>query len=567
MNILGIHDGHNATAALTIDGEIVAAIQEERLRQIKNWSGFPSMAVQQCLNLAGLSVDQLDLLAYNGYHIPPAFTREEDLASRKKYSGWQGWLMHATRRTPVMAAYKQNRRQNRYAEAAKMHIPAEKVVFTEHHMAHAAAAYYGWANYDEPILILTADGAGDDLSATVNVGSRGKIARWVSVGRGHSLGMVYSAVTFLLGMVPLEHEYKLMGMAPYADPDRARVVADIFLDYMPPPELLQWSHKLGKPPAPLLYEYLRSKLELQRFDVIAAGVQLYLEEMLLQWVKNAISETGIHKIAMGGGVFMNVKANKRIMELNEVEDMFVVPSAGDESNAIGAALWQEAELGESRRLPPIEALYLGPDFDPAETETVVMRRSMGTDWHIEKPEDIDLCIADMLAEGEIVARARGRMEFGARALGNRSILADPTLPRVVDTINYMVKKRDFWMPFAPMVLDHRADEYLINPKGIRAPHMILSFDTPPEARDDMAAAIHAYDHTARPQILEREHNPAMYHLLCRFEERTGRGVLLNTSFNLHGLPICGTPGAALDVFAESGLPHLALGDFLLSKAE
>jgi carbamoyltransferase len=123
------------------------------------------------------------------------------------------------------------------------------------------------------------------------------------------------------------------------------------------------------------------------------------------------------------------------------------------------------------------------------------------------------------------------------------------------------------MPFAPMVLDHRADEYLINPKGIRAPHMILSFDTPPEARDDMAAAIHAYDHTARPQILEREHNPAMYHLLCRFEERTGRGVLLNTSFNLHGLPICGTPGAALDVFAESGLPHLALGDFLLSKAE
>jgi carbamoyltransferase len=567
MKILGIHDGHNATAVLTIDGEIVAAIQEERLRQIKNWSGFPSMAVEQCLKLAGLSVDQLDLLAYNGYHIPPAFTREEDLASRKKYAGWQGWLMHATRRTPVMAAYKQNRRQNRYAEAAKMHIPAEKVVFTEHHMAHASAAYYGWANYDEPILILTADGAGDDLSATVNVGSKGKIARWVSVGRGHSLGMVYSAVTFLLGMVPLEHEYKLMGMAPYADPDRARVVADIFLDYMPPPELLQWSHKLGKPPAPLLYEYLRSKLELQRFDVIAAGVQLYLEEMLLQWAKNAISETGIHKIALGGGVFMNVKANKRIMELDEVDDMFVVPSAGDESNAIGAALWQEAELGESRRLPPIEALYLGPDFDPAETESVVMRRSGGTNWHVEKPEDLDLCIADMLAEGEIVARARGRMEFGARALGNRSILADPTIPRVVDTINYMVKKRDFWMPFAPMILDHRADEYLVNPKGIRAPHMILSFDTPPQARNDMAAAIHAYDHTARPQILERKHNPAMYHLLCRFEERTGRGVLLNTSFNLHGLPICGTPDAALDVFAESGLPHLALGDFLLSKPE
>jgi carbamoyltransferase len=358
-----------------------------------------------------------------------------------------------------------------------------------------------------------------------------------------------------------------MGMAPYADPERARKVADIFLDYMPLPTDLRWSHKRDKPPAPLLYHHLRKVLERQRFDVVAAGVQIYLEEMLVQWVKNVVAETGIHKIALSGGVFMNVKANQRILELDEVEDLFVFPSAGDESNAIGAAYWQEAEQGHSRRLPPIEGLYWGPDFDPEATKTSVERRSAGTQWRVQQPDELDLCIADLLAQGEIVARARGRMEFGARALGNRSILADPTIPRVVDTINHMVKKRDFWMPFAPMVLEHRAADYLINPKGVRAPHMILSFDTPPAARADMIAAIHAYDQTARPQVLERDHNPDLYRLLCHFEEKTGRGVLLNTSFNLHGLPIVGTPDAAIDVFAESGLPHLALGDFLLSKPE
>jgi carbamoyltransferase len=291
--------------------------------------------------------------------------------------------------------------------------------------------------------------------------------------------------------------------------------------------------------------------------------------MLLKWVQNAITKTGIRRLALSGGVFMNVKANKRIMEMRQVVDLFVFPSCGDESNAMGAAFWQEAELGKTRHLPSIDAIYYGPDFDPTETRAVVERRSAGKDWTVQEfpDEAIDIAIADLVAQGEIVARARGKMEFGARALGNRSILADPTVPRVVDTINYMVKQRDFWMPFAPMILDSRAEDYLINPKNIPAPYMILSFDTPKAIHHEMIAAIHPYDQSARPQILSQAHNPDMYRLLQRFEEKTGRGVILNTSFNLHGLPIVGTPDAAIDVFEQSGLPHLAVGNFLLSKQE
>lgn len=569
MKILGIHDGHTASAAVVIDGKTVAAVSEERLRMEKNWNGFPVQSIDYLLKMTGLQPHEIDFLAYNGYHIPPGMSRDESLESRRRNTGWYGKMLQATRQTPIMAVYKNRRREKRLEQALSAGFPENKVKFVEHHMAHAAAAYYGWGKYDEPILVLTADGAGDELCASVNIGRDGKLERIASIGRSESLGSLYSSITFYLGMVPLEHEYKLMGLAPYADEKRGQAVADILFEYMPLPAdgCLTWQRNSGSPPAPIIYPYLRKHLEFHRFDSIAAGIQLYTEKMLEKWVKNAIAQTGIRKVALSGGVFMNVKANKLIMELPEVEDLFVFPSCGDETNAMGAAYWVEAEQGNPN-IPPIEEFYYGADFDPVETVNAVEKRSAGTNWTVQHLENtIDDHIADLLAEGEIVARARGKMEFGARALGNRSILADPTKPRVVETINYMVKQRDFWMPFAPMILDSRASDYLVNPKNIRAPYMIMSFDTPPEVRDQMTAAIHPYDRTARPQVLEEKHNPNMYRILKRFEEKTGRGVILNTSFNLHGYPIVGTPDAAIDVFEKSGLPHLAVGDYLISKNE
>ncbi|HLA45161.1 MAG TPA: carbamoyltransferase N-terminal domain-containing protein, partial [Aggregatilineales bacterium] len=191
MKILGIHDGHNATAALVVNGKVVAAVQEERLRQIKNWSGFPTQAVESVLHLGGLRPEDVDILTYNGNHIAPAFSREEDLHAPRKNSGWYGWLLHLTRSTPIMSIYRRNRYLRRLDAARKMGVPEEKVHFTEHHMAHAAAAYYGWGNYEEPILILTADGAGDELSATVSMGVQGEVKRLASISRNNSIGTVY----------------------------------------------------------------------------------------------------------------------------------------------------------------------------------------------------------------------------------------------------------------------------------------------------------------------------------------------------------------------------------------
>jgi carbamoyltransferase len=262
---------------------------------------------------------------------------------------------------------------------------------------------------------------------------------------------------------------------------------------------------------------------------------------------------------------MNVKANKLISELSELDDLFVFPSCGDETNAIGAAWWVEANEGTGGgHIPPLGHVYWGPAYGDAAVDEALARNPGRDRWVITREDDIDSRVADLLAAGEVVARCTGRAEFGARALGNRSILADPTQNEVVRQINDMIKSRDFWMPFAPALLAARADDYIVNPKGLQAPYMILAFDTTARV-DELKAAIHPYDLTARPQVVYEDWNPGLHRILSEFERRTGRGAILNTSFNLHGSPIVNTPAEALEVFSESGLRHLALNDYLVSK--
>lgn len=264
---------------------------------------------------------------------------------------------------------------------------------------------------------------------------------------------------------------------------------------------------------------------------------------------------------------MNVVANLRILELPEVEELFVYPSCGDETNAMGAALQLYAEdrrgRGERVAVPALGPVYWGPRPDEAPLGPL-LRRLKEEGFQVEEPADLEVRVADLLAEGEVVARAVGPMEFGARALGNRSILADPTKRDVVRLINDMVKKRDFWMPFAPAMLAERSDEYVRNPKSVDSPYMIMALHT--TSRDaDLEAAVQPYDRTARPQFVHRAHNPEFHRLLSRFAERTGRGVLLNTSFNLHGAPIVSSAEDAVEVLRNSGLHWLALPGALIRK--
>jgi len=266
---------------------------------------------------------------------------------------------------------------------------------------------------------------------------------------------------------------------------------------------------------------------------------------------------------------MNVKANMLIADETWLGDLFVFPSCGDESNAVGAAylgyLDLCAESGGRAAPKPFGPAYLGPDIQESEIEAVIENRDLASRYRVSEHTAIEEKIAELLVSDGVVARCAGRMEFGARALGNRSILANPSDHRVVGLINRMIKSRDFWMPFAPTVLREREGDYLLNPKSFASPYMMLAFPTNAKRRDEIVAAIHPQDGTARAHILDEAWNPGYYRVIREFERRTGIGAVLNTSFNLHGEPLVCSPEDAVDTFERSGLPHLALGQWLISK--
>jgi carbamoyltransferase len=435
------------------------------------------------------------------------------------------------------------------------------VSYHDHHLTHAATAYYGLrSSSDEKYLVLTCDGVGDNVAASVRVWGGGKCEKIAETEQRDSLGSIYSWVTFGMGFVPLEHEYKLMGMGPYASDHGAEETAAIFRRYLRlRPDGLGFQRGARRH-ADFLGSRLQKDLYGLRFDFICAGLQKFTEDLLCDWVQHAVRATGVRKVLAAGGVFMNVKANKRISELPEVDVFEAFPSCGDETLSLGAYYLEAAEKYGHEAVKPLDHFYLADEPQDADVLAAVKKSGMC----FEKPDDMADAVAKLLAEGQPVARCAGKMEFGARALGNRSILADPRSQDVVRVINRMVKKRDFWMPFAPMVKAERQHDYIKNPKNLRSPFMMMTFDTKDNFRD-LIAAVHNADLTCRAQILERGHNPAMHDILSAFERRTGGGIVLNTSFNLHGFPIVRTAEDALGVLVDSGLEHLQVGDYLVHK--
>ena len=561
------------------------AIQEERLRRVKNYAGFPSQSIGLILDECGLTLDRIDRFAIVGREMPDQNSKESRLALyrqigrpdflekqkqvQRRQDLYDTALPPRLRRTIKSALGREtdSGANGRLGQATAFGIPADKIDIIEHHRAHAASAYYGQGIYDRDILVLTNDGEGDELCATASIGRAGKLRRVGAVSRSESIGNLYAVVTFLLGMVPLEHEYKLMGMAPYADEKCAGAVCQklkslFTFDGAP---TYGWRRAEGTPDLFHSYSLLRDLFEYDRFDWICGGLQRFVEEMLLQWVKNCIAATGIRDLALSGGVFMNVKLNKAIMELPEVDNLFIFPSCGDETNIFGAAWLVASEKGGHEQIEPVGDFCLGKRYDNESVKAAIDQFAFSTAVSCEYQEDIESRVAELLGSGVIVARFRGREEFGARALGNRSILADPSNTDVIKVINSMIKCRDFWMPFATSMTEEQAAECLVNPKEIRAPYMILTFDTTDRIGDFKAGA-HPYDLTVRPQVVERDWNPGYYRLIEEFERLSGkRGGVLNTSFNLHGHPLVSSPYDALDVFERSGLRYLAIENYLLSK--
>lgn len=566
ITVLGINDGHDCGAALIRNGKVLAGVQEERLSNIKHHSGTPFGSIKEVYRISGVNPSETDAIAIVSLNRVYAPSSEYPFKVKlfEKISPFLHSETFAKAYVSILSRFRDKKELNKVLQ--ELGISEKELFIIEHHKAHAACAYRSspWG-YDKPVLIMTSDGAGDGLSSTVNIGEKGNITRIASSTFYNSLGNAYySEITRYLGMKPWDHEYKTMGLAPYGKPEYCydKMQKIIRINPNNPLEIQNTFGSYLKSMQPGLQKLLAG----QRFDNIAAACQAYYEDLFATWVRNAISKTDIHFLAFAGGNILNVKANKKVLEMDCVEDAFFYPPAGDEGTPVGAALEAYFEIcsreGIRAEQHPLEDLYTGTEYSNEEIFSLI--RSEGLESNTQAYDGgIEEKVGGLIGQGKIVARFSGRVENGPRSLGNRSILADPRSFKVVREINTAIKQRDFWMPFAPTILEERSPDYLLNPRPAR--YMILGFDTPEKMRYDLSAAMHPQDFTVRPQTLN-SWNPGYRKVIERFEAVTGVGGVLNTSFNLHGYPIAGTPSMALWTFKNSGLQYLAIGGYLVQKS-
>jgi carbamoyltransferase len=600
MNVLSIAWGTNSTAALLIDGSVAACVSEERFSRIKNDERYPKQAIEAVLELSGVSPQQLDAVVFGGQrfdakailvHKYSGFSVQDRLREQNEFWGpkllegknpdflelfddhidtaqfGSDWdeIMGELRENGTGPSVESGQEFRRKTVCAHLGIDPARISFVEHHRAHAYYAYFASPVRGKRTLILTADAWGDDCNATVSVAEEGRIRR-ISTSTEFLAARLYRSITLLLGMKPDEHEYKIMGLAGYAKREYFEEPLQFLRD-------LQVADGLGfefrQRPSDL-YFFFKDRFAGLRFDTIAGAIQTYTEELLGHWAANTVEATGADHVVFGGGVGMNVKAMMEIAKDPAITQLFVCPSPSDESLAIGAAYAHAYDDVESRGdspdlgLQPLANAYLGPALTAEDVARVTDEFMADPSYSITAGSDPSL-IATGLAEGKVLGRCVGRSEFGARALGNRSILADPRNINVIRKINDRVKNRDFWMPFAPTILENRANDYLAAAKTTAAPYMTLGFHTTALGQEELCAAVHQGDLTCRPQVLAETVNPSYHSLVRAFQEETGVGGLLNTSFNLHGEPIVQSAADAARVFRLSGLDALLLDDVLISK--
>lgn len=588
MIILGIHDGHNASAALIVDGKLICAIGEERLSRDKHQYGYPAKAIETVLKFGNISSSDIDRVAMATPTLPPAYfyTQRNSTFSINDYwkeqrEYWYPKLFE--NKDPKyldIFSHKVNKDNFPYDESLikdekdhegmlqarlkhlteTLNIGKEIVSVHDHHESHAYYGYISSPYRNDNSLVYTMDGGGDNANGTVSIGEAGEPLNEISRSSNCNIGRMYRYATLLLGMRPADHEYKLMGLAAYNSEKYGKNAYDVYAETLQVDGLgFKYENQIKDH-----FWYFKEKLEGQRFDAVAYGIQKRCEVLLTEWISNGIKETGIGNIVMSGGVAQNIKANKLIAELDGVNQVFIPPGPGDESISIGAAFLELVKNGMqvSDINSPSDG-YFGPSHSEDSAKQAIDKHAK-PDWNVRKVKPSD--VAELIANGDVVSRfGLQSMEFGARALGNRSIIADPRRPDVIHHINKLVKMRDFWMPFAPSILAERENDYMINPKGIDGRFMAVGFDSTELAKEHLPAGLHPFDRSARPQIVHKEDNPNYHALIKAFEDLTGVGALMNTSFNIHGEPIVGTPDDAFDTFARCGLHHLLIGEWLISK--
>ena len=584
-NVLGISAFyHDAAAALVCDGKITFAAQEERFTRKKNDADFPAQAIQSCLRYANLTPAQLDAVVF--YDKPVLkFTRLLETYLAVAPGGWRTF-------PPVLSNWlggKLDLRKTIRGELPELRSDCQ-ILFTEHHQSHAASAFYP-SPFDEA-AILTIDGVGEWATTTIGHG-RGRETKILKELRfPHSLGLVYSAFTGYCGFRINSGEYKLIGLAPYGEPKYADVIRRELLDIKPDGSFWlnldcfnflrgttmtnERFHKLfgGPPRGP------EEKIEQRHMDV-ARSIQLVTEEIMLRLARHAREVTGLKNLCLAGGVALNCVANGLILREKIFERIWIQPAAGDAGGALGAALaaWYAQKENPRVAVPTdsMQASLLGPGFSDDEIETV-LRSHNAVFQKLEKAALLDFTVGLLNAE-KVVGWFQGRMEFGPRALGNRSILGDARSPKMQSVMNLKVKFRESFRPFAPIVRRERVADYF--ELDVESPYMLLVAPVKKELRKPLPAnvtgldllkaerstlpAITHVDYSARIQTVEREGNPLLHDLLLRFERATGCGVLVNTSFNVRGEPIVCTPDDAYRCFMNTEMDYLIMGGFVIER--
>ena len=547
---------HDSSACIVRDGELLFAVAEERISRLKHDARFPQLAIQACLDFAKVSPSQIGEVCF-GWQTPGAtFRHDLKLFATGRWPAGYFSVLNSSRQ--FLSMWHQGGGVRRFGR----HFGPSKVQFrfVDHHFAHAISAY-SYSGFDDAAIVVM-DGRGAWEATSIWHGSKGRIEHLQTINWPDSLGLFYARFTEFLGFTPNADEWKVMGLAPYGEPG---VNLRAFLEPEATPykvhiDLLMgdgsgsfsgWPAALGSPRVP------ESDID-DRHKNIAFAVQDLCEAAMMSVVHLALEKTRSRNLCLAGGVALNSKANGKMFASGVIQNLFVQPAAADDGVALGAAFAPYLDGGQRLPIKPMRHAYLGPSFDDNAIEAALKTYKI----RFTRLSDPAATAAEFLSQGKILGWFQGRMEFGPRALGSRSILADPRDPEMNTKVNNAVKFREWWRPFAPSLKKEAAPEFLES--AWDSPFMILTAQVRPEKRSVIPAVTHV-DGSARPQTVEQEINPLYWRLIDEFDKRTGVPVIMNTSFNLRGEAIVHTPTDAIRTFFSSGMDVLVLGSFLVEK--
>ncbi len=566
MITLGVYEGHESSACIVEDGNLIASVEEGRLNRIKKFVGFPQMAIRECVKIASIRPGDIDNIAYGTNEFPVAIHTNifrkgylpknilrdrRDLQRAKFFERYRKMLI---KNPNLMKADLYISKKIMGKSLRRIGFSGKKMYFVDHHLSHAESSRF--ISPRSKSIIITLDGQGNGLSGTISVLKGGEIERLKEIDVYSSLGYFYGGITEVLGYRSSYDECKVMALAPFGDHSKCY---DMLRKYFYVDRLKIVKKYPLRKYARCTPVFLKELLSGKEKKDIAAAAQKVLEDIVSELVLNSIEETGIRNLLLSGGVFLNVKMNKKISEMDEVKDIRIFPAAGDAGVPVGAALLVNQNLSGDK-IKPFSSPYMGRSWKDDEILEALKKSPYNIKW--EYSNTIEYDVAEMLAKDMMGGWFQGRMEIGPRALGNRTVIADPRNANMPNRLNTTIKRRPAFQPFCQSMLKEHEESYMKNKKGIDGSYMIMAFESTERGLKETPAVVHV-DNSIRPQLLTMNQNQKFHKLIKEFYKITGVPVVLNTSFNRSGEPIVNRPEEAIYDLVHGKLDFLAIGNYLI----